>query len=103
MKEFSAQTGGRYTYADDLENLQDLALAFAQIFDDCDNFIVSGCEITGNAISAGYVFLNGNSVISQMLRESRHGLSTSMKQIPPRICLMKVAVQRLVVTFMDVP
>lgn len=59
MKEFSAQTGGRYTYADDLENLQDLALAFAQIFDDCDNFIVSGCEITSGAISAGYVFLNG--------------------------------------------
>lgn len=59
MKEFSAQTGGRYTYADDLENLQDLALAFAQIFDDCDNFIVSGCEITGSAVSAGYVFLNG--------------------------------------------
>lgn len=59
MKEFSAQTGGRYTYADDLENLQDLALAFAQIFDDCDNFIVSGCEISGSAISAGYVFLNG--------------------------------------------
>lgn len=59
MKEFNAQTGGRYTYADDLENLQDLALAFAQIFDDCDNFIVSGCEITSGAISAGYVFLNG--------------------------------------------
>lgn len=59
MKEFSAQTGGRYTYADDLENLQDLALAFAQIFDDCDNFIVSGCEITSGTISAGYVFLNG--------------------------------------------
>lgn len=59
MKEFSAQTGGRYTYADDLENLQDLALAFAQIFDDCDNFIVSGCEITSGSISAGYVFLNG--------------------------------------------
>lgn len=59
MKEFSAQTGGRYTYADDLENLQDLALAFAQIFDDCDNFIVSGCEITSGAISAGYVYLNG--------------------------------------------
>lgn len=59
MKEFSAQTGGRYTYADDLENLQDLALAFAQIFDDCDNFIVSGCEITSGAISSGYVFLNG--------------------------------------------
>lgn len=59
MKEFSAQTGGRYTYADDLENLQELALAFAELFDDCDNFIVSGCEVTGSAISAGYVFLNG--------------------------------------------
>lgn len=59
MKEFSAQTGGRFTYADDLENLQDLALAFAQIFDDCDNFILSGCEVSGNAISAGYIYLNG--------------------------------------------
>lgn len=59
MKEFSAQTGGRYTYADDLENLQELALAFSQLFDDCDNFIVSGCEVASGAISAGYVFLNG--------------------------------------------
>ncbi len=47
MKEFIAQTGGRYTYADDLENLQELALAFSQIFDDCDNFILSGCEVSG--------------------------------------------------------
>lgn len=59
MKEFSAQTGGRYTYADDLENLQELSLAFAQIFDDCDNFIVSGCEVNSGKISAGYVFING--------------------------------------------
>lgn len=59
MKEFSAQTGGRYTYADDLENLQELALSLTEIFDDCDNFIVSGCEISGNSISAGYVFING--------------------------------------------
>ncbi len=59
MKEFSAQTGGRYTYADDLENLQELALAFAQLFDDCDNFIVSGCEVESGSISSGYVFLNG--------------------------------------------
>lgn len=59
MKEFSAQTGGRYTYADDLENLQELALAFGEIFDDCDNFIVSGCEVSGNSIGAGVVYLNG--------------------------------------------
>ncbi len=61
MKEFSAQTGGRHTYADDLENLQELALAFTQIFDGCDNFIISGCEIsdTQDSISSGYVFING--------------------------------------------
>ena len=59
MKEFSAQTGGRYTYVDDILNLQNLALAFASIFDGCDNFIVSGCKITGTAISDGYVYING--------------------------------------------
>lgn len=59
MKEFSAQTGGRYTYVDDIVNLQELALAFASIFDGCDNFIVNGCEISGTSITAGYVYING--------------------------------------------
>lgn len=59
MKEFTSQTGGRYTYIDDIVNLQDLSLAFASIFDDCDNFIISGCEVSDSAISAGYVYLNG--------------------------------------------
>lgn len=59
MKEFSSQTGGRFTYVDDVINLQELALAFGAIFEDCDNFIVSGCEVSGNAISAGIVYLNG--------------------------------------------
>lgn len=59
MKEFTSQTGGRFTYVDDLLNLQDLALAFGEIFTDCDNFIVSGCEVNGNSISAGIVYLNG--------------------------------------------
>lgn len=59
MKEFSAQTGGRYTYVDDIINLQELVLAFASIFTDCDNFIVSGCEIAGTSISSGYVYING--------------------------------------------
>ncbi len=59
MKEFSAQTGGRYTYVDDIVNLQDLALAFASIFGGCDNFIISGCEISGTSISPGYVYING--------------------------------------------
>ena len=59
MKEFNAQTGGRYTYVDDIVNLQDLALAFASIFDDCDNFIISGCKISGSTISSGYVYING--------------------------------------------
>lgn len=59
MKEFSAQTGGRYTYVDDIVNLQDLSLAFASIFSNCDNFIISGCEISGTSISEGYVYING--------------------------------------------
>lgn len=59
MKEFSAQTGGRYTYVDDILNLQNLALAFSSIFSDCDNFIVSGCKINGTSIGSGYVYING--------------------------------------------
>ncbi len=59
MKEFASQTGGRYTYVDDIMNLQDLALAFASIFDGCDNFIISGCQVSGTNISAGYVYING--------------------------------------------
>ena len=58
MKEFSAQTGGRYTYVDDILNLQDLALAFSGIFDGCDNFIVSGCEVSGTTIKPGLVYIN---------------------------------------------
>lgn len=59
MKEFTSQTGGRYTYIDDILNLQELALAITSIFDGCDNFIISGCEVSGSAISSGYVFING--------------------------------------------
>lgn len=59
MKEYSAQTGGRFTYVDDFLNLQELALAYSQLFNECDNFIISGCQVTGNAISAGFVYLNG--------------------------------------------
>jgi hypothetical protein len=28
MKEFTSQTGGRYTYIDDIMNLQNLAISF---------------------------------------------------------------------------
>lgn len=59
MKEYIAETGGRYTYADDILNLQELALSMASIFTGCSNFIISGCEYTGNDITAGYVWING--------------------------------------------
>ncbi|MDR1503614.1 MAG: hypothetical protein LBT43_14305 [Prevotella sp.] len=58
MKEFIAETGGRYTYADDILNLQELTLSLTSIFDGCSNFIISGCEISGNDLSEGYVWLN---------------------------------------------
>jgi hypothetical protein len=59
MKEFNAQTGGRYTYVDDILNLQNLALAFGSIFNGCDNFIVSGCNIKDTVIESGYVYIGG--------------------------------------------
>lgn len=59
MKEYSSQDGGRYTFVDDLINLQNLALAFTSIFNDCGNFVVWGCELNGNKVSEGFVFING--------------------------------------------
>lgn len=59
MKEFVAETGGRYTYADDILNLQELALSMTAIFTDCSNFIISGCEVSGSEIAPGYVWING--------------------------------------------
>lgn len=59
MIEFNAQEGGRYTYVDDIVNLQDLALSYSALFSECDNFVVSGCEVSGTSISAGYVYING--------------------------------------------
>ena len=59
MKEYVAETGGRYTYSDDILNLQELALSMSTIFDSCSDFIISGCTIEGSTISPGYVWLGG--------------------------------------------
>ena len=59
MKEFVAETGGRYTYADDILNLQELALSMNSIFSDCSDFIISGCEKSGISLTPGYVWING--------------------------------------------
>lgn len=59
MKEFIAEPGGRYTYADDVINLQDMVLALSSLFDGCANFIISGCRCQGTDITPGYVWLNG--------------------------------------------
>ena len=59
MKEYVAQTGGRYTYVDDLLNLQELACSITSIFGACSNFIISGCEIADGKIAPGYVWLGG--------------------------------------------
>lgn len=58
MKEYIAEAGGRYTYVEDLLNLQELALSMSAIFDGCANFIISGCEVSGVEISAGFVWIN---------------------------------------------
>ena len=64
MKEYKSEVGGRYTYADDLLNLQDLALSSASMFVGLNNLIISGCNIatisgTLVSISEGYVWVNG--------------------------------------------
>ena len=59
MKELIGLEGGRYTYLDDLINMQESALSFASIFMGCDNFVIGGCEVSGSSISEGYVFING--------------------------------------------
>lgn len=59
MIEFEDEGGGRYLFTDDILNLQDLALSITEMFDDCDNFIVSGCEVSSKAIGSGYVYIDG--------------------------------------------
>lgn len=59
MKEYMAETGGRYTYSDDVLNLQELSLSMSALFEGCSNFIISGCEVAGTHISSGYVWING--------------------------------------------
>lgn len=59
MKEYIAETGGRYTYSDDILNLQELALSMTAIFGECPAFIVSGCQAEGAVIAPGYVWLGG--------------------------------------------
>lgn len=61
MIEYIALTGGRYTYADDILNLQELALSYTSLFDSCSNFIISGCEIQDGKVNPGFVWL-GNKV-----------------------------------------
>lgn len=59
MKEYIAQTGGRYTYNDDLLNLQELARSMSMLFEGCPNFILSGCEVSEGRITPGYVWIGG--------------------------------------------
>lgn len=59
MKEYIAETGGRYTYSDDILNLQELALSLTSIFSECPAFIISGCQTEGGGIAPGYVWLGG--------------------------------------------
>lgn len=59
MKEYIAETGGRYTYADDVLGLQELALSMTALLGECSDMILSGCEVTGSAIGSGYLWLGG--------------------------------------------
>lgn len=59
MKEYIAETGGRYTYSDDILNLQDLALSLTALFSECPEFIISGCLPDGASLTPGYLWIGG--------------------------------------------
>lgn len=45
---------------EDVKNLQSLALSTAEIFRESGlNFVISGCNVSGNSLTAGYVWLDG--------------------------------------------
>ena len=74
MKEYIAETGGRYTYSDDILNLQELALSMSAVFDGCSDFIISGCEIEGPRVSPGYVWLGGKVRLFDGIADSDGGI-----------------------------
>ncbi len=60
MKELTSVTGGRFLFFDDIQDLQASALgSAAALYFGKGNFVISGCSVTGNTISAGYVYLDG--------------------------------------------
>ena len=75
MKEYIAETGGRYTYSDDILNLQELALSMSAVFDGCSDFIISGCEIEGPRVSPGiYTKSTGMNRWSTPMRSTSAGV-----------------------------
>ena len=59
MKEYIGQTGGRYTYTEDLHYIQELANSSNEILNEFGNLIVSGCNVSEGKINKGFVFING--------------------------------------------
>lgn len=59
MKEYYAEGGGRPVFSEDIENLQELALSMTSMFEGAGDFIICGCEVRPNMLTAGYVYLNG--------------------------------------------
>ncbi len=60
MKELTSNTGGRYLFFDDISDLQNSALASASaLFFGKANCVLSGCTVSGNTVSEGYVWLEG--------------------------------------------
>lgn len=60
MKELVSQTGGRYLFFEDIQDLQDSALKSAlSLFSGKGNFVISGCDVEDDTVHSGFVFLDG--------------------------------------------
>jgi len=59
MREYQFHTGGRHLTNEDIENLQNLALANSEMMNGAGlNFCLSGCTVTETTVQRGYVFLD---------------------------------------------
>lgn len=66
MKEYIAETGGRYTYSDDILNLQELALSMSAVFDSCS---ISSSRAASRTVPVSHRDMCGSAVRSAVLRE----------------------------------
>lgn len=76
MKEYRAESGGRYTFVEDFLNLQELALSYSSLIAEAGDCVISGCRFVGDTVTPGYVLVDGKirKFIGANLPEGTHAI-----------------------------